>query len=259
MRPMLSFLVALAGTLLALAPAQGARSDQLTLNVNFSYTGQITMTTPSGSQVGTTSGTPTVIPAGYYSLLLEGPGGCTLTPYFMLKGPGVTVTDNMAQGEDQFTEHVVNFLPGSTYTWVNSDSPNVVYTFQTSSQVVGTKAAPVTWNGPTNKGTQTNEDVVGSGRLPARGTLSGTINANGTLTIAFKGKRPTTLRTGSYTFVVTDKSPTNGLTVGRGAAKPTHLTAPTFVGRHTWTLKLSTGWWIFATTRAKASQAILVG
>ena len=179
MRRALTLVAALAGALFALSPAQAARSDQLTLNVNFAYTGQITMTTPAGAAVGTTSGAPTVIPAGYYSLLLEGPGGCTLTPYFVLKGPGVTVTDNMAQGEDQFTEHVVNFLPSSTYTWVNSDSPNVVYTFQTSSAVVGTKAPQVTWNGPTNKGTQTNEDVVGSGRLPARGTLTGTIDSNG--------------------------------------------------------------------------------
>jgi hypothetical protein len=244
----------------AVAPAsQAARSDQLTLNVNFSFTGLITMTQPNGAPVGTTSGSPTLIPAGYYSLILEGPGGCTLTPYFVLKGPGVTLTDNMAQGEDQFTEHVVNFLPSSTYTWTNSDNPSVVYTFQTSANVVGTKAAPVTWNGPKNKGTQSNEDVVGSGRLPARGTLTGTVNSNGTFTIRFKGKQPATLRTGSYELVVTDKSPSNGLTVARGATKPTQLTPAGFVGRHTWTLKLSTGRWIFATTRAKATQAILVG
>jgi hypothetical protein len=259
MRRILTLIAALAAALLALSPAQATRSDQLTLNVNFSYTGQITMTTPGGAPVGTASGSPTVIPAGYYSLLLEGPGGCTLTPYFMLKGPGVTVTDNMAQGEDQFTEHVVNFLPSSTYTWVNSDSPNVVYTFQTSSAVVGTKAPQVTWTGPTNKGSQSNEDVVGSGRLPARGTLTGTIDSKGAITIAFKGKHPATLEAGSYTFVVTDKSPANGLTVARGAAKPTHLTAGPFVGRHTWKLNLTTGRWIFATTKAKATQAILVG
>jgi hypothetical protein len=259
MRRTFVLLAAFAGALFALAPAQGARSDALSLNVNFSYTGQITMTTPGGSPVGTTSGSPTVIPAGYYSLILEGPGGCTLTPYFMLKGPGVTVTDNMAQGEDQFTEHDVTFQPSSTYTWVNSDSPNVVYTFQTSSAVVGTKPPQVTWSGPLNKGKQTNEDVVGSGRLPARGTLTGKIASNGKLTIAFKGMPPAALKTGSYTLVVTDESPTNGLTVARGAAKPTRLTPAGFVGRHTWKLNLTTGRWIFATTRAKASQSILVG
>jgi hypothetical protein len=244
----------------ALAPGgQAAHSDQLTLKVDFSFTGAITMATPGGAPVGTTSGTPTLIPAGYYSLILEGPGGCTLTPYFMLKGPGVTVTDNMAQGEDQFTEHVVNFQPSSTYTWVNSDNPNIVYTFQTSSTVVGTKAPPVVWNGPTNKGKQVNEDVVGSGRLPGRGTLTGTLSSSGAITISFEGKHPATLRTGSYTFVITDKSPSNGLTLARGATKPTRLTAAGFVGRHTWKLNLTTGRWIFAATRAKTTQAILVG
>lgn len=259
MRRNLHLFAALAGAFLAFAPSgESARSDQLTLNVEFSYTGQITMTTPSGTPVGTASGAPTVIPAGYYSLILEGPGGCTLTPYFMLKGPGVTLTDNMAQGEDQFTEHDVNFLPSSTYTWVNSDSPNVVYTFQTSAAVVGTKAPPAIWNGPTNKGSQSNKDVVGSSRLPVRGTLTGTIASNGALAITFEGKHPTTLTAGNYTLVITDKSPTNGLTVARGAAKSTHLTSAAFVGRHSSKLSLTTGRWIFATTKAKATEAILV-
>jgi hypothetical protein len=259
MRRSFVLLAALVGALIALAPAEAARSDTLSLNVNFSYTGQITMTTPTGSPVGTASGSPTVIPAGYYSLILEGPGGCTLTPYFMLKGPGVTVTDNMAQGEDAFTEHDVTFQPSSTYTWINSDSPNVVYTFQTSSAVVGTKPPQVTWTGPVNKGTQTNKDVVGSGRLPTRGTLTGTIASNGRLSLSFKGKHPVTLRSGAYTFVVTDESPTSGLTVAHGAAKPARLTGAGYVGRHTEKLNLTTGRWIFATTRAKASQSILVG
>ena len=63
----------------------------------------------------------------------------------------------------------------------------------------------------------------------------------------------------SYTFVITDKSPSNGLTLARGGTKPTRLTAAGFVGRHTWKLNLTTGRWLFATTRAKATQAILVG
>ena len=249
MRRILTLLAALAGALLALSPAQAARSDQLTLNVNFSYTGQITMTTPGGAPVGTTSGSPTVIPAGYYSLLLEGPGGCTLTPYFMLKGPGVTVTDNMAQGEDQFTEHVVNFLPSSTYTWVNSDSPSVVYTFQTSSAVVGTKAPPVTWNGPTNKGIAVER---GRRRLralcPARGNAHGHGQLERHAHDRVQGQASGDARDRQ---LHASSSPTRARrTASRSPAaprSPTHLTAAAFVGRHTWTLNLTTGRWIFAT------------
>ena len=118
----------------------------------------------------------------------------------------------------------------------------------------------MTWNGPTNKGTQTNEDVVGSGRASRsrHAQRDDQLERARSRSRSRASARPRSGR-GATRFVVTDKSPTNGLTVGRGAAKPTHLTAPTFVGRHTWTLKLSTGRWIFATTRAKASQAILVG
>jgi hypothetical protein len=254
------FLVAAAAAaLLAPASGQGARADQLTMNVNFTYTGQITMTLPNGTPVGTTSGSPTVIPAGYYSLMLAGPGGCTLTPYFMLKGPGVAVTDNMAQGEDEFTEHVVNFLPNSTYQWHNSDTPGIVYTFATSSDVVGTKAAPVKWNGPTSGKQQTNEDIVGSGRGIIRGTLTGTVGAGGQLTVTFKGKEPATLKAGRYNLVVTDKSPVNGLTIARGATRPIGVTGAAFVGRQTASVTLSTGRWVFATTRAKKTQSVLVG
>ena len=123
------------------------------------------MTLPNGTPVGTASGSPTLVPAGYYSLLLAGPGGCTLTPYFVLKGPGVAVTDNMAQGEDEFTEHDVNFLPNSTYTWHNSETPRVVYTFTPPPTSSARRRRPSIWNGPTSGKKQTNE---GHRRLRAR-------------------------------------------------------------------------------------------
>src|SRR5262245_60155275 len=58
-----------------LAPGAGARKDaNLSLNVNYTAAGLVTVTLPDGTPVGSTSGAPTVIPAGYYSLNLSGPG-----------------------------------------------------------------------------------------------------------------------------------------------------------------------------------------
>jgi hypothetical protein len=91
-------LLLLAGLLLAAPAAEARENVQLTLNVLFDATGNINVATPEGTPVGVTSGAATVIPAGWYSIDLQGPGGCTLTPYFQLVGPGVRVTDNMAQG-----------------------------------------------------------------------------------------------------------------------------------------------------------------
>ncbi len=59
------FVALVAIGLLALAPvAQGRTSAGNALDVTFTADGVITMTLPDGTPVGTTSGAPTVIPAG---------------------------------------------------------------------------------------------------------------------------------------------------------------------------------------------------
>src|SRR5438128_3676834 len=91
---------ALVAGLLALAPAaQARRADSLSLIVNFTPSGVVTVTLPGGASVGTTSGSPTVIPAGFYTVVLHGPGECINLPLFELKGPGVDIQDDMLGGE----------------------------------------------------------------------------------------------------------------------------------------------------------------
>jgi hypothetical protein len=238
---------ALAAALLAVAPlGQARQAVTLTLNVNFSYTGQITLSLPDGTPVGTTSGSPTVIPAGYYSVILRGPGACTLTPYFMLKGPNVTITDNMSQGEEDFYEYVANFQPNSTYTWRNSENPSVVYTFVTNGSVVGTQPPPVTWTGPLST-KSSNKDIVGSGLIPVRGTLTGTVGTGGQLDLAFNGKGVTNLKPGRYKLAITDKSATSGLMIENAKKKPVNITGARFIGKHTASVNLSAGTWLFMT------------
>src|SRR5262245_58747119 len=72
-----------------LAPgARAARAANPILFVNFFPNGTISVTLADGTPVGTTSGSPTLIPAGYYTLVYSGPGGCTNMPNFKLSGPG---------------------------------------------------------------------------------------------------------------------------------------------------------------------------
>ncbi len=132
----------LAASLLVGVPAASAANLQL--NVTFSATGQITLTLPDGTPVGVTSGTPTVIPAGFYTMNLIGPGGCSTLPYFDLRGPGNNILDNMDQGEEANKTDNATFLPNSTYTWRDDQNPSVVYTFVTDSEVLGSApTAPV--------------------------------------------------------------------------------------------------------------------
>ena len=131
-----------AASLLVGVPAASAANLQL--NVTFSATGQITLTLPDGTPVGVTSGTPTVIPAGFYTMNLIGPGGCSTLPYFDLRGPGNNILDNMDQGEEANKTDNATFLPNSTYTWRDDQNPSVVYTFVTDSEVLGSApTAPV--------------------------------------------------------------------------------------------------------------------
>src|SRR5689334_20937495 len=164
---------ALVGGALLLPGAVQARSTaNPAITVKFSLTGTIAVSGPDGSPLGVTSGTPPVIPAGYYTVNLVGPGGCANIPYFELHGPGENIANNLTEGE--LDNDVVNaFLqPNSTYTWRNRDVPGNVFTFQTSSQVVGSAPSQAGPGGlsSSNHTTVSSTDLAGSGVLPFRGT-----------------------------------------------------------------------------------------
>jgi hypothetical protein len=237
--------VGLLATLL-LAPAAGARpAANLSLNVNFFTNGTITVTLPDGTPVGTPSGAPTMIPAGYYAVMLNGPGGCTALPHFILKGPGESISDNLTEGEVTNFQYNAYFLPNSTYTWRSDANPNVVYTFATTSDVLG--SAPPAPAGPkgisaSSHGTAQSQDVMGSGLAVARGTLTAGVSASGALSLSFKGKVAKTLQAGKYTVKVTDASKTDGFTFVKGKRTVT-LTGRAFVGKHTGAVTLTTGTW----------------
>ena len=167
LRRMLPLVVAGVVATLLLAPTAGARqAANLSLTVNFFTNGTITVSLPDGTPVGTQSGAPTMIPAGYYAVMLNGPGGCTALPHFILKGPGESITDNLTEGEVTNFQYNAYFLPNSTYTWRNDANPSVVYTFATTNDVLGSPPpAPAGAKGISapSHGTAQSQDVMGSG------------------------------------------------------------------------------------------------
>lgn len=239
--------------LLTLAPAAQGRgtAGTQTLQVNFFVTGTIAVTLSDGTPVGATSGAPTVIPAGYYKVLLFGPGGCANVPYFDLKGPGTNIVDNMDGGELATNYHDAYFVPNSTYTWRNDDTPGVVYAFQTSSDVQGTPPPAVGPKGiaASNHGTAVSQNLIGSAIVPSRAALTGAVSAAGRLTLAYKGKSVTTLAAGRYTFTVTDKSTTSGFMLEKTKHALVSVTGLKFVGKHSVKVNLTAGRW-FLTPRA---------
>ena len=158
----------------------------------------------------------------------------------------MNVVDNLSGGEVTSATDPVNFQPSSTYTWRNDSNRSVVYTFATSSAIVGTQPGVVVHPPLTSSnGASSNSDIVGSDVVPFRGTLTGSVNASGKLALAFKGKSVTRLAAGRYRFALTDKSRTAGFLLAH-AHRTLSLSGMTFTGKRQVSVDLTAGTWTFA-------------
>jgi hypothetical protein len=232
----------------------------LTLYVSFFANGSISVTLPDGSQLGTTNGQPPIIPAGYYTIVFSGPGGCTSLPYFHLTGPGTNIVTNMAEGTAQKATNNANLLPSSTYAWSSDAFPNVLHTFSTSAVVEGAPPSGQTSNDggtPTGKGV-TYPDIVGSAVVPFRGTLTAAISTAGRLSLAYKGKSLTHLQAGRYTISVTDRSANAGFVLRKLHKAPVAITTSPFMGAHSASVHLTAGTWSVGVVAGKAIYTITV-
>jgi hypothetical protein len=262
-RVALGVLAALAAALLALAAApHGRGATSQSLEVNFSVNGTVSVTLPDGTVVGTTSGAPTVIPAGYYAVVVLGPGGCTQLPLFDLKGPGESIVDDMSGGEVTSETYSAYFMPNSTYTWRTDNlNPGIVHTFVTSAVVGGTplaSTAPATTTVAANPAVPASQDLVGSAIVPYRGTLTGSVSPGGTLTLLYRGRAVTTLAAGRYTITITDKSTTHGFMLEKVARSPLSVTGAGFVGKRSASLELTAGQWLALSRPGAKSYPIAV-
>jgi hypothetical protein len=244
--------VAAAGLCLS-GGASGA--SPLTLNVTFFANDTIAVTLADGTPVGTTSGAPTVIPAGYYTVQISGPMGLPDgLPYFQLTGPGVDLLSNLNEGGVDSARDQVTFLTSSTYSWTDDAIPGVVHTFVTSAEVGG--AAPATAVSP-KKGAPTQEqDIVGSAAVPTRGTLTATVSATGRPNVQQDGAPAADLLAGTYRIAVTDRSRRAGLVVAKSGDEARSLSGVRYVGKRSVSVKLTPGRWTFASGAGRYSVVV---
>jgi hypothetical protein len=252
---------AVAAALFAVAPgAQGRSTANLYLYVYFGYDRGVTVKLPDGTPVGVTSGSPTVIPAGFYSVVFVQPG-CVQVPTFEMQGPGVSLAENLSGGEDTTQTDPAILQPNSTYTWRNDANASTVYTFATNSQVLGTQPAnpnvPLPTSGPPNKSSG-NSDVVGSALVPFRGTLVAGVSAAGKLTLHLGGKSVSALQAGRYTVTVTDRSRTSGFILGKPSHGTMTLTGAAFTGKRSRSVDLTAGGWKVMLRPGKPALAVHV-
>jgi hypothetical protein len=228
-------------------------SGDLYIVFNLNHT--ISVTQANGAPLGTTSGPPTQIPAGSYNLHFDDSIGVS-GPIFTLSGPGENMSESLTLGEYPSATDVATFQPNSTYTWWDAENPNIVFTFQTTSQSVGTPTGSDSAGGGTTSsgGGSGSQDIVGSGVSQFRGSLEATVYADGKVSLVKNGNAFTSLKSGRWTFSVDDESKKAGFSVEilHGSAKT--ISSKAFVGSNDVTVTLKPGRWFYFTPGGKKKQ-----
>ena len=90
-----------------------------------------------------------------------------------------------------------------------------------------------------------NSDIVGSERLPYRGSLAAAVDAHGKLSLTRGGRPVSSLRRGRYTITVVDASAKAGFTLQKVMPSRLRLglTSAAFVGRKSISVQLGAGRW----------------
>ena len=272
---LIPILVAVAAAAAVLAPfGTAARSDDGSPQVLPALYVQYTMNCTF--QIVDDSGKPvtTIAPGAYevevstpimFKLAVPQPGSANLAPndftgckgwvQFQLTGPGVNLFTTLDLGCDAFyTLPATTSKPGATYVAQDLNQPNVTRTtFQVATS--GTPTVPKTpYTATSGKGIAA-QDIAGSGiKTPTKATLAGLLDPKGIPALKLKGKPLSVLEAGRYRFAVNDLDAKAGLSLQAvGAkAKVTALSAVEFVGRHTTTVLLTPGRWMYY---AKAGTA----
>jgi hypothetical protein len=265
-------LALVAAVLLGAGSAHAATSQ--TLYGGFDADGTISLTYADGTSIGTPSPPGTLIPAGTYTIVVNNNSPDDLgNPHeFELSGPGV----NLLAGQATQLTWTVTFQQASTYVYEDALNPTTQFeVFGTPGSGAGTAttttanaAQPVAGSAPASssssasgtKSSPTDNSPLGTAltTMPFRGTLSGTVNADGKLVLLWKGKHVTTLTAGRYTVRVTDASAKNGFVLQEIHEPAITVTGVKFVGKRTLSVDLSAGQWFFYPTFVGAKTYFIV-
>ena len=258
--------LALVGLGSASGPTSSARIPTLyvmyAMNCTFSFvndSGQAVTSIPPGSyevDVRTPLAFGTVPLTGVTDLT-----ACHGQPQFQLSGPGVNLFTTMNAGCSVDLLFPETFQPNATYVGQDNNQPSATRTTLTI-QGSGAPATPppITISGATSS---QEGDIVGSalaGGHASPATLAASIGGNGSSVLTLNGKPVTTLKSGRYTFAITDRDSKTGFTLlGPNWKAPSSLTAPNFVGRVSKTVRLTSGRWTYYTGLRSLHYFIVTG
>ena len=230
--------------------ASGAASPTLTLNVNSS--GNLEVVLGNGTRLRTTSAPAAVIPPGAYLTLVASdvPDSRDIFHMFHLYGPGVNIVSDLLPCENPRPIQVVTLAPNATYTYEDTRNPQlapILFTTSATGSSADTASSITAGSTAKSSGTISNTSVVGTsnGVAPFRGTLVGTVRAQGHLTLSRLGKAVSSLEAGRYALQIDDATARGGFSLQRLHGRLVRVTSSPFVGRHSMTIDLEPGQWLF--------------
>jgi hypothetical protein len=241
-------MLALAGAF-AVEGSRAAATPPLTLSVNVN--GALEVVLGNGTRIRTSAAPGAVIPPGPYMAIVSSDLLDSKDVYHMfhLSGPGVSLSSELLPCENPAPINTVMLQPSSTYTYDDLRHPELTHDVFTTSATGSSTDTNGGASGPSTAnatGSVSNTSVIGSAIKSAslRGTLVGTVNSVGVLSLRHDGKNVSSLKAGRYKIAVDDTTSKGGFTIAK-QTRAVVLTGPSFVGKHTVTVNLSAGQWMF--------------
>jgi hypothetical protein len=256
-------LIALVAAVLVGAPSGGAALPTLyvhyAMNCTFTIVGDggapVTSIAPGAYQVLVTSPEPFAAPD--LSGQTDPTVACGGFLRFRLTGPGVSLFTTLEDGDASSDLLAATFQVG-TYVAQEEQRPTVarvVFTVAAGAVAGGGSTGGSGSTGSGSTGTTTTRTTAT--KLAVRGTLAGNVTTTGKLTLTYKGKSVSSLRSGRYTISVLDETSRSGFTVQKLGKTPTQVTGKGFLGRRSVTLSLAAGQWIYYSPSGKKSYFVV--
>jgi plastocyanin len=238
-----------------------ARSDAAvspTMHAVVHQDNTITLTFDDGSPVGNQARDALTVPAGTYAVRVVDDTG---EHNFHLSGPGVQQATSV-DGSDN-ASWTVTIQAGGTYRFQCDTHADFMYgTFQgagagTSGGTSGGSSSGGSSGGSSSGGSSSGGSSSGgsSSTTALRGTLAGTVAADGKLKLLFNGRVVSKLKAGRYKITVSDRTPARSFVVKQPGRSAITVSGVAFVGSHTVTVNLKVGAWTFYTSAGKKSTS----
>jgi len=249
------------------AAVASQRAVSSTMNAYVHDDASIGLNFADGTGVGSQAKVPPTIPPGTYTINVVDDA---YEHNFHLMGPGVDLSTPIDDVET--TTWTVTLQPGSSYRFQCDAHPDFMWgAFVTSGTAVstGSTSAGSSSGGSgsgsssgssskTSSGGGSSSSAAAGSKSSLAGTLIGTVDGAGKVTLTWGGIPVTKIQPGRYEITVGDRAKTQSFVLQQQGHAAKILSGVAAVGDHTVTLTLTAGTWTFYSSAAKKKTSFTV-